>query len=384
MEVETKPYTSRRYRPPQDDDESMSGRFDDAFNGFGDPREQPANAPPPVRLKPIDVFLAEYEPLEYALEPIIRTGSLYTLTAKTGAGKTAWLISVALAIASGRNEILNMQVERGRVALLTFENPDDVRMRLKVSSWFLNVDIGDLIDKLLILDVKVKPEEAFAQLEAAAKDGPLRLVLVDTLAAFFDGDNINDNVQGGGFMRRLRPITRLPGRPAVVVAAHPVKNAVQENLLPYGGGAILNEVDGNLTLWRRSEGTGGVVELHWQGKLRGLEFDPIPFRFEITTSPEVTDAKGREVALPTMLPVVVSSDDIEARAKVEINVSVALLKAMLANPQGTQREWADKVGRSVSTLNGKLAKLKADKLVEVVMDHPRVTPKGEKEAARWP
>ena len=384
MEVETKPYTSRRYRPPQDDDESMSGRFDDAFNGFGDPREQPANSPPPVRLKPIDVFLAEYEPLEYALEPIIRTGSLYTLTAKTGAGKTAWLISVALAIASGRNEILNMQVERGRVALLTFENPDDVRMRLKVSSWFLNVDIGDLIDKLLILDVKVKPEEAFAQLEDAAKDGPLRLVLVDTLAAFFDGDNINDNVQGGGFMRRLRPITRLPGRPAVVVAAHPVKNAVQENLLPYGGGAILNEVDGNLTLWRRSEGTGGVVELHWQGKLRGLEFDPIPFRFEITTSPEVTDAKGREVALPTMLPVVVSSDDIEARAKVEINVSVALLKAMLANPQGTQREWADKVGRSVSTLNGKLAKLKADKLVEVVMDHPRVTPKGEKEAARWP
>ena len=384
MEVETKPYTSRRYRPPQDDDESMSGRFDDAFHGFGDPREQPANAPPPVRLKPIDVFLAEYEPLEYALEPIIRTGSLYTLTAKTGAGKTAWLISVALAIASGRNEILNMQVERGRVALLTFENPDDVRMRLKVSSWFLNVDIGDLIDKLLILDVKVKPEEAFAQLEDAAKDGPLRLVLVDTLAAFFDGDNINDNVQGGGFMRRLRPITRLPGRPAVVVAAHPVKNAVQENLLPYGGGAILNEVDGNLTLWRRSEGTGGVVELHWQGKLRGLEFDPIPFRFEITTSPEVTDAKGREVALPTMLPVVVSSDDIEARAKVEINVSVALLKAMLANPQGTQREWADKVGRSVSTLNGKLAKLKADKLVEVVMDHPRVTPKGEKEAARWP
>ena len=383
MEVETKPYTSRRYRPPQDDDESMSDRFDDAFHGFGDPREQPVNAPPPVRLKPIDVFLAEYEPLEYALEPIIRTGSLYTLTAKTGAGKTAWLISVALAIASGRNEILNMQVERGRVALLTFENPDDVRMRLKVSSWFLNVDIGDLIDKLLILDVKVKPEEAFAQLETAAKDGPLRLVLVDTLAAFFDGDNINDNVQGGGFMRRLRPITRLPGRPAVVVAAHPVKNAVQENLLPYGGGAILNEVDGNLTLWRRSEGTGGVVELHWQGKLRGLEFDPIPFRFEITTSPEVTDAKGREVALPTMLPVVVSAVDIEAREQADTDVSLALLKAMQAAPKASQRQWADAIGRPVSATNRQLQRLKGEKLVESVIGKWSLTTKGEKEVEKW-
>ena len=336
-----------------------------------------------VPLKRLDAFLAEYEPLEYALEPIVRTGSLYTLTARTGAGKTAWLISVALALATGRKDILGLDVEKGRVALLTFENPDDVRMRLKVSSWFLNVDVRHIVDRLLVLDARVKPEDAIVELEAAAREAPLRLVLIDTLAAFFDGDNINDNVQGGGFMRRLRPITRLPGRPAVVVAAHPVKNAPQDNLLPYGGGAILNEVDGNLTLWRRNEGNAGVVELHWQGKLRGLEFNPIPFRFQGATSPEVLDAKGREVELPTMLPVVISEADTEARVKAEIDISVALLKAMLANPSGKQREWAEAIGRSVSTLNGKLGRLKADKLVEVVMDHPRVTAKGEKEVERW-
>ena len=338
---------------------------------------------PRVPLKRLDVFLAEYEPLEYAVEPIVRTGSLYTLTARTGAGKTAWLISLALALATGRRDILGLDVERGRVALLTFENPDDVRMRLKVSSWFLAVDVREIVDRLLILDARVKPEEAIVELEAAAREAPLRLVLIDTLAAFFDGDNINDNVQGGGFMRRLRPITRLPGRPAVVVAAHPVKNAPQDNLLPYGGGAILNEVDGNLTLWRRSEGPAGIVELHWQGKLRGLEFNPIPFRFEITSSPEVTDAKGREVALPTMLPVVVLEGDTEAQVKAEINISVALLKAMLADPKGSQSQWGAAVGRTKSVVNDKLQRLKADRLVEVVMGHWSVTSKGSKEAEKW-
>ncbi len=314
-------------------------------------------------LKPLDVFLAEYEPLEYALEPIIRTGSLYTLTAKTGAGKTAWLISVALAAATGRGDILGMDVEQGRVALLTFENPDDVRMRLKVSSWLLNVDVAKIVDQLLILDARVKPEEASRSWtrrpRTAAAPGAHR--------------------HPRGLLRRRqhqrqRPGRRLhapppahhapAGRPAVVVAAHPVKNAPQDNLLPYGGGAILNEVDGNLTLWRRSEGTGGIVELHWQGKLRGLEFDPIPFRFEITTSPEVKDAKGREVALPTMLPVTVNAVDIEAREQAESDISIALMKAMQAAPKATQRQWADAIQCPVSTLGRRLHKLKDEKLVD--------------------
>ena len=54
---------------------------------------------------------------------------------------------MALAVTTGRRDILGLDVEQGRVALLTFENPDDVRMRLKVSSWFLNVDVRNIADK---------------------------------------------------------------------------------------------------------------------------------------------------------------------------------------------------------------------------------------------
>ena len=166
-------------------------------------------------------------------------------------------------------------------------------MRLKVSSWFLAVEVREIVDRLLILDARVKPEDAILELTEAAAEAPLRLVLIDTLAAFFDGDNINDNVQGGGFMRRLRPITRLPGRPAVVVAAHPVKNAPQDNLLPYGGGAILNEVDGNLTLWRRSEGAGRHrgTALAGQAPRVGVRADPVPVRDH-----QLTRGDGRQGA----------------------------------------------------------------------------------------
>jgi hypothetical protein len=190
-------------------------------------------------------------------------------------------------------------------------------------------------DSIVILDQRVKPEQLEERLQALADNGrPFSLVMIDTLAAFFDGDDMNDNVQGGQFMRRLRPLTRLPGLPSVIVAAHPVKNAAEDNLVPYGGGAILNEVDGNLTL----KASNGLTELHWQGKLRGVEFDPATFRFELMTSPKVLDNKGREVRLPVVMP---SSDrEVERREQASIGKDEALLKAMTVNPSGTINDWA--------------------------------------------
>jgi hypothetical protein len=67
----------------------------------------------------------------------------------------------------------------------------------------------------------------------------------------------------------------MPGRPAVLVATHPTKHADETNLLPRGGGAFLNEVDGNLCRWADAEQAG--TSLHWQGKFRGMTFIPIQF-----------------------------------------------------------------------------------------------------------
>ena len=57
---------------------------------------------------------------------------------------------------------------------------------------------------------------------------------------------------------------------------HPTKGASRSNLLPRGGGAFLNEFDGNLVLW--SHALGEVTELHWCGKIRGPDFSRLGYR----------------------------------------------------------------------------------------------------------
>jgi AAA domain len=292
---------------------------------------------PPPMFRTIGEFAREYVPLTYVVESVIRGGSLYTLTAPTGAGKTAFSVAIALAVATGRPDILGVEVVRGRIAYLVGENPDDVRMRFMIAASYLNVDLGELVDDIVILDRRERPESICLEIAKLAEQKPFALVIVDTLAAFFDGRDMNDAVEGGQFLRRMRPLTRVGGLPAVVVAAHPVKNAGEGALVPYGSGAILNEVDGNLTLWKQR--TTRLVELHWQGKLRGLDFQPVPFRFEITDSPDVLDAKGARVKLPTLRPSTAQS--VEERQRVDVDGDRVLLLAMIERPGATVRDLAE-------------------------------------------
>jgi hypothetical protein len=95
-----------------------------------------------VEFKSVDAFCREYTPISYAIEPFVRSASLYTLTAKTGAGKTALLIGMALAVATGRDNLLGREVTKGRVAYVAAENPDDLRMRIMVAAFLWNIDLA--------------------------------------------------------------------------------------------------------------------------------------------------------------------------------------------------------------------------------------------------
>ena len=55
------------------------------------------------------------------------------------------------------------------------------------------------------------------------------------------------------------------------MTCHPTKNPDMDNLLPRGGGAFLNEMDGNLVAIKNNS----VVTVHWHGKFRGPDFAPI-------------------------------------------------------------------------------------------------------------
>jgi hypothetical protein len=64
--------------------------------------------------------------------------------------------------------------------------------------------------------------------------GDIAIVLIDTLSAFFEGTDENDNRQAGDHARLLRGLTKLAGGLCAAVACHPPKNARPTNLQPRG------------------------------------------------------------------------------------------------------------------------------------------------------
>jgi hypothetical protein len=73
------------------------------------------------------------------------------------------------------------------------------------------------------------------------------------------------------------------------------------NLLPRGGGAFLNEMDGNLVCLK--EPGSPVVTLDTHGKFRGPEFEPFSFKLTAGTSEKLKDTKGRLVSTVTAEPI---------------------------------------------------------------------------------
>lgn len=338
--------------------------------------EQERGTEPVDDLRPIDAFCREYTPLSYVVEPLVRSSALLTLTAKTGHGKTGLLVAMALAVSTGRPDVLGREVKQGRVLYLAVENGDDVRMRMMVTAHRHNINLSEIGDNLIVADRRLTPEDALARLRDG-EWGPFTLVVADTFAAWFDGRDINDNVQAGEFMRRVRTLTGLPGKPAVIVAAHPIKNATADQLVPYGGGAILNEVDGNLTLSKEE----GIASLHWQGKLRGLEFSPLLFRFDVCGSPDVVDREGRQVQIPVCVPT--TQEVVEESIAGADERSARLLLAIFESPKGTLREWSDTTGIPIGgSIKRALDKLAEKKLIEKLLTHWQITNKGRRELGR--
>jgi hypothetical protein len=255
---------------------------------FGDDANAEApNRQPLPRLLTAAQFVAGFTPPEYLIDGIMQRGYLYSLTARTGHGKTAVSMYIAQAIARG-TPMHGKVVKAGTVLLLAGENPDDIRARFLVLADEFKFAARDI--KMRFVAGVVDIEASMPVICTEAESIPdLVLVIVDTAAAYFNGDDTNSNSQQGAYARLLRQLSFLPGKPAVLVNCHPVKNAQKDNLLPMGGSAFLNEVDGNLTLWANSE---KQTTLHWQGKFRGPEFEPLTFEMKTVTSDRVHDANG--------------------------------------------------------------------------------------------
>jgi hypothetical protein len=323
-------------------------------------RESLESKPPFSRVVGAGTFLRSYEPISYTVDGILPSGYLYGITAKQGSGKTAFMIAASTAVAIGNNGILGCEVEKGRVAYVTIENPTDFKMKLAVNCYIHNISYDEAEPLIAIIDGRDTPEQIYEGLKLDAEEnGQFQLVCFDTFQAGFVAANagaFNDNEAVLAYVIRLRPLTTLPGQPSVLVAFHPVKNPTEDNLIPYGGGAILNEIDGNLTLWKE-----GQVKLY-HNRLRGPEFDPRFFRIEMLSCEDIIDKKGRLILLPVMRPT--TADDVEVKKAAAGDTNLALLKAIAADPKMTPANWAQTIGLSKQAVYKKLASLEKGKFVE--------------------
>jgi hypothetical protein len=307
-------------------------------------------------------FIAGFVPPDYLIDGLVQRRFCYSLTAPTGSGKTAVALLLSAHVALGRS-IGEYSLEQGRVLYLAGENPDDIRMRWLVMADRMGFDIGKIPVHFLPGVFKLSEIAGRIQEEVEAI-GPVSLVVVDTSAAYFEGDQENDNVQMGLHARRMRSLVSLPGEPCVIVACHPVKNAGPETLLPRGGGAFVAEVDGNLTCSRSDT----VVTLHWQGKFRGPDFAPVTFNLVSATTPALRDSKGREIPSVFAKPL----SEIERRAA-EANSGGdedALLLAIADNERASfaglaiALGWISAKGENKAKVKRCAERLKGDKLIK--------------------
>jgi len=262
------------------------------------------------RIKSSGEFVRDFVPPDYLIDTVLQRRFCYAITAKTGVGKTAVAMRIAAHVATGR-ALCGLRVKKGQVLYLAGENPTDVQMRWLGLTREMgiepnSVDVHFLPGVLQLSQVAQEVEQ-----EIQRKQLQPVLVVVDTVMAYFEGDQANDNVQMGDHARMLRSLTLLPGGPCVLVLAHPTKSAAEDNLVPYGGGAFLNEIDGNIALQKRES----LISASVQGKFRGPEFSPLCFELKVVSDhPVLKDSRG--ISLPTII-----AQPLDAAARAALDVA---------------------------------------------------------------
>src|SRR5262249_43589655 len=288
-------------------------------------------------------FIRAFAPPDYLIDGMLQRRFIYSITGRTGEGKTTVCLRIAAHVAEGL-QLGKAEVTPGRVLYLAGENPDDIRMRWLALTEAMGFDAGTV--SVDFVDGRFKLSEIPDHILRAAQAHEYVLVIVDTSVAFSQSIDENDNVQQLHHAQRLRGlIDLLPGGPTILVCCHPPKNAGDDNLQPRGGGAVIAEFDGNL-ISRRTE---TVVEVYWQGKFRGPDFAPIHFVLRGVTSEKLKDSNGR--LMSTVIAQPASEEDQEAMAKAATADQNKLLKAIADDPRASIATLALACGWT--TKNGK-------------------------------
>ncbi len=311
----------------------------------------------PLPLGAIDIktFVGEYQVLDYIVDGILEEGRLYSLTAPSGTGKTAVAIHLAEAIALGR-PFGSHACKRSGVLFLAGENPSDVRVRVMASLERNEALKGAPIYFIKnAFDIEANIENIIKMLDMHPD---IKVVMVDTLQAFYQGDDSNSNTQMVAFARALRKISELGV--VVLVMAHPTKSPTKERNEPYGGGAFVNEIDGNLALWKNDDGT---IDFYWCKKFRG-HFEP--FNVELNRVEVQTAKNSAGIPSQTILARTITDDRATEIFVNSIKNETKVLR-VYAELDGNHISYSDIAKRLGWVVDDKPEKVKVSRCVEKLM-----------------
>ncbi|MEO1108278.1 MAG: AAA family ATPase [Pseudomonadota bacterium] len=310
-----------------------------------------------LRIQSSADFLSDLTPAVYVVDGVLAERRCLSLTGYAGHGKTTLALHLAIQVAMG-GDFGGAECEQGSVLVLAGENPDNVKWQYAAALAAVNAP-QDL--PINFLPGHFQLSSYLDDLIAKADRIPnLRLVIIDSLQAFFEGDNDNGNVEMMEAARRFRKLSEIKDGPTVVVIAHPAgKKPDKDNIIPRGGSAFGNEFDGNLTVWAEPDGT---QLFHHTEKFRGAPFEPMTFVMNEREFDHLKDHKGRPLRLKVSRQQMLI-EAVNAAHKAESRDREAIA-AIEANPQITQRSLAETLGVSKSTADRIMQGLKDEKLIK--------------------
>lgn len=283
-------------------DSNVEDLIETAYRKFYNAEPEPIKATPEViadfKIDSSADFLADLEPLEYLIDGLLPKGVAYSLTGYPGHGKTTLALQFALSIAQGE-DFAERKTSKGSVLFLAGENPYNVKWQYAaaLAAQNLRSNNADIHFVQGRFSIKEWSEVLRAKISAMPN---LKLIIVDSLQAFFEGDNDNDNTQMVEMAHKFRALCETPQRPSILVIAHPAgKTPNKDTLVPRGGGAFLAEIDGNLTVWSND---ASQQTLHHSQKFRGAGFDPIEWVMQVHEFEHLTDVNGTPLRLPVSRP----------------------------------------------------------------------------------
>ncbi|WP_271612664.1 bifunctional DNA primase/polymerase [Bradyrhizobium sp. CCBAU 21362] len=327
-------------------------------------------------------FVQGFVPPEYLVDQVLQRRFCYSITAQTGVGKTAVAMLLSAHVGAGRS-LGNLDVEQGSVLYFAGENPTDIQMRWLGITRELNIDPAAADVHFIPGAMPLSQAAARITEEVTRKGLRPALVVVDTAAAYFEGDDENSNTQAVAHARRLRALTELPGGPCVLILCHPTKRAADDDLIPRGGGAFLAEVDGNIALQKRES----LIVASSLGKFRGRDFAPLSFELKTVQHPVLKDARGRSI--PTVVARHLGEVEKQRISADTLSRENELLETVNARPDASLRELAELLGWRFKTgqpdqskVSRALEALAKAKLVRKNGRRWEVTPSGLSELER--